>query len=44
MKKVEEQAVIVQRKFPSVINDAELMNLFSQTAQALNIKNIQLIH
>tara|TARA_B100000925_G_scaffold291314_1_gene278922 strand:+ start:2005 stop:2607 length:603 start_codon:yes stop_codon:yes gene_type:complete len=42
MKKVEEQAVIIQRKFPSVINDAELMNLFSNIASNLNIKNIQI--
>lgn len=42
MKKVEEQAVVIQRKFPSVINDAELMNLFSNIASNLNIKNIQI--
>lgn len=42
MKKVEEQAVVIQKKFPSIINDAELMNLFNNIANNINIKNIQI--
>ena len=42
MKKVEEQAVVIQRKFPSVINDAEIMNLFNNIGSNINIKNKQI--
>jgi Tfp pilus assembly protein PilO len=42
MKKVEAQAIVIQKKFPSIINDAELMNLFNNIANNINIKNIQI--
>ena len=41
MKKVEEQAKVLQLKFPSVINDSEYLGFFNGVASSLNMKNIR---
>ncbi|MAW07466.1 MAG: hypothetical protein CME61_04200 [Halobacteriovoraceae bacterium] len=42
VKKVEEQARVIQRKFPSKISDTEYLTIFNNIADALNMKNIRL--
>ena len=42
VKKVEEQARVIQRKFPSKISDTEYLSIFNNIADALNMKNIRL--